>query len=606
MKYKKVIFGCIGAAAAAAVGVLSMVLYLRYGRLSPELILTSETVGTSSEIELIWEDCYSGSVRLTENGQTVAEIKLDGDKNGTLTFPAQQAGEYTAELVSSSGKLLDSDQVTVTDSLIFTEQTVTQVGDAAAIRIQTDDLGEDAWIGVYERGKTPGVDDSFLWQPVSDSIAGTSIYYPPQMRGSVNLFNRYAGKYTVYLFADEGYTVLGSWDFETQEDPDTLAMRWEPYEDVTSPGDSYGQVVLVGRPSSPDKESLWICWGSDNEPLEGYEPLFCLNAYDHYPVSGQISAHSVFPEGATQLLACADDNGKPGEVMISLSIQPELRHYETEEPLFTFAAISDTHVTGFPLGGNNWNYYKALNQIMDVEPKVSFIVNNGDITDNGSEKEYKVLNLIEGLVSDLPPVYYSIGNHDSDKNKSDFEQLRARFLEQTGTDEVYYSFEQDGCTFIVLGNEGAAGCNDPDYAYLSDTQLEWLDETLSQAEGFAFVFVHQPLFETVAATYEVSDLSDSDAVKQIVQKYPNTLVISGHTHRSISGTGELVKEGNAGYLHDGVVCAVWDGVQDTDDSQGLVLSVYDDHILIEGRSFEKDAWLPLCSWKINLDSSGNQ
>lgn len=606
MKYKKIAFGCIGAAAAAAVGVLSTVLYLRYGRLTPDLILTAETFGIGSEIELIWEDCYSGSVRLTSDGQTVAEIKLDGDKNGTVYLPAQQAGEYTVELLSSFGKLLDSDQITVTDSLIFTEQTVTQVGDATAIRIQTDDLGDDAWIGVYERGKTPGVDDSFLWQPVSDRIAGTFIYYPPQMRGSINLFNRYAGEYTTYLFADDGYTPLASWDFETQENPDTLAMRWEPYEEVSLPGDSYGQVVLVGRPSSPDKESLWICWGSNNEPLEGYEPLFCLNAYDHYPVSGQISAHSVFPEGATQLLGCADENGKPGEVMISLSIQPELRHEETEEPIFTFAAISDTHVTGFPLGEYNWNYFKALGQIMEVEPKVSFIVNNGDITDNGSEKEYQVLNMIEGLIGDLPPVYYSIGNHDSDKNKSNFEQLRARFLEQTGTDEVYYSFVEDGCTFIVLGNEGAAGSNDPDYAYLSEMQLEWLDKTLSEAEGFSFVFVHQPLFETVAATYEVSDLSDSDAVKRIVEKYPDTLVISGHTHRSISGTVALVKEGNAGYLHDGVVSAVWDGVQNTDDSQGLILSVYDDHILIKGRSFEKDGWLPLCSWKINLDSSENR
>ena len=606
MKHKKIIIWSAAAAAVAIIGAISTVLYLRYGRLTPDLIMNAETVGSSSEIELIWEDCYRGSVRLTDNGQTVAEQKLDGSKNGTVTFPSQPVGSYAVELISSFGKVLDSEQLTVTDSRIFAEQTVTQVGDATAIRILGEDLGEDAWIGIYERGKTPGVDDSFLWQPVSDSIAGTSIYYPPQMRGSINLFNRYAGQYTAYLFADEGYTILGSWDFETQEDPDTLAMRWEPNQEVSTPGDSYGQVVLVGRPSSPDKESLWICWGSDNQPLKGYEPLFCLNAYDHYPVSGQISACSVFPEGATQLLACADDDGKPGEVMISVSIQPELRHIETEEPNFSFAAISDTHVTGFLLGHNNWNYFRALNQIMDVEPAVDLIINNGDITDNGSEKEYRVLNQIEGLIRNLPPVYYSIGNHDSDKNRSDFEQLRTRFLEQTGTDEVYYSFVENGCTFIILGNEGAVGSDDPDYAYLSETQLEWLDQTLSEAEGFAFVFVHQPLFETVAATYEVSDLSASDEVKEIVSKYPNTLVISGHTHRSLSGTVALVKDGNAGYLHDGVVCAVWDGVQDTDDSQGLILSVYDDHLLIEGRSFEKDAWLPLCSWRIGLDSSAKQ
>ena len=54
MKHKKIIIWS-AAAAVAIIGAISTVLYLRYGRLTPDLIMNAETVGSSSEIELIWK-----------------------------------------------------------------------------------------------------------------------------------------------------------------------------------------------------------------------------------------------------------------------------------------------------------------------------------------------------------------------------------------------------------------------------------------------------------------------------------------------------------------------------------------------------------------------
>ncbi len=161
------------------------------------------------------------------------------------------------------------------------------------------------------------------------------------------------------------------------------------------------------------------------------------------------------------------------------------------------------------------------------------IVINGDITDNGAPGEYESLLDIEGMFPDLPAVYYTIGNHDSDKNDSDFSVLRERFLELTGTEEVYYSFEAGGSTFIMLGNEGAEG-EDPDLANLSDTQLNWLDETLAEAVETnpgrpVFIFIHQPMEGTVAATFEGSDIAQSAEWMEIIEKYPEAVVFSGHT-----------------------------------------------------------------------------
>lgn len=609
-KKGKIKVGIIAGLGLLAVVALVLAVVTYPGSSGPGFTLPAENAGIGNTAELFWQDCGGCKVTVTaEDGTVLLQQKVSG--NGNLVLPTEAEGEYQVSLYGLFGNLIQQQSYQVTDSPIYTEQDTLQLGESAAIRVETDGLAltDDAWIGIYERGKTPGQDDSFLWSLVSDGLPGEGIYYAMQMHGSTNLFLRYTGDYTAFLFLDGGYTPVASWDFSTVEEDGVLALRWDPDVHADDPGDAQGFISLLGRPDAEDGEAVYICWGKDGEPLEGYDPLFILNAYDHYPVSGQIPAHTVFPEGANQILACATGSGKPGKVVATFTIQPELRYAEeAEEPIFTFGVLSDTHVTRRLVSHNNGNYWKALHQIVTEVPSTSFFVINGDITDNGAVGEYESVLDIEGLIPSLPKVYYSIGNHDSDKNDSDFSVLRDRFLDLTGTDEVYYSFESNDSTFIILGNEGAEG-EDPDRAVLSQTQLDWLDETLSEAVTEypgrpVFVFIHQPMEETVAATYEGSDLSDSDALRSIIEKYPEAVVFSGHTHRSITGTLALLSEdGFVSYVHDGVVSAVWDGTQDTYDSQGLVVSVYEDYIRIQGRSFADDAWLPLSNWKISLDST---
>ena len=605
--------GKIGIFAVAGLGILAIVAFVFAwltfpGGSGPGFSLPAETAGVGSPAELNWQDCTGCTVSVSgSDGTVLLEQRVSG--SGTLSLPTEEAGDYAVSLYGLFGNLIQQDSYQVTENRIYTEQDTFQLGESAAVRIDTDglELTDEAWIGIYERGATPGVDDSFLWVLVSDGLPGNGIYYAMQMRGSTNLFLRYTGEYTAYLFTDGGYTPAASWDFSTIEEDGVLALRWDPDAHVDEPGDAQGFISLLGRPDAEDGEPVYICWGSDGEPLEGYDPLFILNAWDHYPVSGEIPAHTVFPEGATQVLACSAEGDKPGEVVACFTIQPELRYAEeAEEPLFTFAVLSDTHVTRRLISHNNANYWQALRQITAEAPSTELIVINGDITDNGAPGEYESLLDIEGMFPDLPAVYYTIGNHDSDKNDSDFSVLRERFLELTGTEEVYYSFEAGGSTFIMLGNEGAEG-EDPDLANLSDTQLNWLDETLAEAvetnpDRPVFIFIHQPMEGTVAATFEGSDIAQSAELMEIIEKYPEAVVFSGHTHRSMTGTLALRSEdGFVSYLHDGVVCAVWDGTQDTYDSQGLVVSVYEDYIRVQGRSFADDAWLPLCNWKIGLD-----
>lgn len=594
-------------AAAGILMILAVLLlvYERYTEKNPALIFPAHIVGEGCQAELIIQDGKGLGIRVfSEDGNEIFAEQLDVDSQ-TLCLPSDTAGEYIVQLHTRSGKVLQEDSYTVTDNLVYTEEYTCQLGASATIRVAADNLSEEAWIGIYEQGSIPGENESMLWERVTEGLPGNGIYYAMQMHGSTNLFLKYTGEYTVYLFPDSGYTPVASWDFSTCEE-NVLAVRWDPDPHCTEAGDSQGFISLLGRPESENKETVLVCWGKDNQPLEGYDPLFTLNAYAHYPVTGEIPAHSVFPEDASQILICADRNGKPGTVLASAFIQPELRYTEQQEPRFTFSVISDTHITRRLFSRNNFNFCRALSQITNVLPPVSFMINNGDITDNGSEKEYNTLGLLESFFN-LPDIYYTIGNHDSDKNASDFSILKDRFLQLTGTDQVYYSFTQDNCTFIVLGNEGTEDIGDPDFARISQQQLDWLEDTLKTAVAEnphqpVFVFVHQPLLGTVAASFESSDLLQSEEVMEIIEQYPQVVLFSGHTHRSMSGTLSLrSEEGMVTYVHDGVVCAVWDGEKDTNDSQGLFVSVYDEYLYISGRSFTNDAWIGLCNWKIALD-----
>lgn len=602
---KKATIKKIAAAGILVVLAVLLMIYERYAGRDPTLIFPAHIVGEERQAEVIVQDGKGCNIDiLSEDG---TEILTDRVTTAAQTFslPSDHAGEYIVRLCTRSGETLKEDSYTVTDNLVYSEEYTYQLGASTVLRVTAENLSEGAWIGVYERGTVPGEVESVLWERISEGLPGNGIYYAMQMHGSTNLFLKYTGEYTAYLFPDSGYTPIASWDFSTCEE-NVLAARWDPDPHCTQAGDSQGFITLLGRPESENKETVLVCWGKDNQPLDGYDPLFTLNAYAHYSVSGEIPAHSVFPEGASQILLCAEQNGKPGKVLASIFIQPELRYTEQQEPRFTFSVLSDTHVTWHLLSKNNWNYYWALSQITAVSPSINFIINNGDITDNGSAKEYKTLNRIESFL-DLPDMYYTIGNHDSDKNMSDFSALKDRFLQLTGTNEVYYSFVQDDCTFIVLGNEGTEDLGDPDLARLSQEQLDWLEETLQNAAKAnshqpIFVFVHQPLLGTVAASFEASDLLQSEQVMEIIERYPQVVLFSGHTHRSMSGTLALRSEkGMVTYVHDGVVSAVWDGEKDTRDSQGLFVSVYDDYMYISGRSFADNAWLGLCSWRIGFD-----
>ena len=96
----------------------------------------------------------------------------------------------------------------------------------------------------------------------------------------------------------------------------------------------------------------------------------------------------------------------------------------------------------------------------------------------------------------------------------------------------YYSYKMDGGVFIVLGTER----QEFERAYLSDTQLQFLDDELTKAQAEdlpAFVICHQPLKNThgLPDVWKTGDLGDqSEQVREILTSHENVIFINGHLH----------------------------------------------------------------------------
>ncbi|XRG79028.1 LamG-like jellyroll fold domain-containing protein [Rossellomorea sp. GAMAL-10_SWC] len=249
----------------------------------------------------------------------------------------------------------------------------------------------------------------------------------------------------------------------------------------------------------------------------------------------------------------------------------------TEDPIFSFMSISDTHSdTG-----------KTVKAVTDaVNNNASAIVLSGDITNVGDSGEYDAIRNAVNSVKDHPPVYYAIGNHEYDW-QSDFNVAKNRFIQKAGIPEnkVYYHREVQGYDFIFLGRDEKP----INYSYMSNEQLAWLESTLAAnavPDKPIFVFAHEPIYQTVSKSYASDNYAyasnpQEQKLKHILEKYPQVVLTTGHLHDDIKIPGNLYSE-KFSALRDGAVL----------NSQAMIFEVYKDKVHLKGRDVntKKTVW----------------
>lgn len=275
-----------------------------------------------------------------------------------------------------------------------------------------------------------------------------------------------------------------------------------------------------------------------------------------------------------------------------------------EEPNLSFNVLSDTHIRESSFSTNK--FLAALQDLHEVNPTSDALIINGDMTNRGYPEEYaKVRNLLEQSPSP-ENVYFALGNHEF-HNEEGIEINKERFKQFVNEDEVYYEKRLKGYSFIFLGSEswGPVGTPTKDAAVLSEKQLKWLKKTLqtrSKDDKPIFVYLHQPLPDTFG---EGPMLIQHKELEEILSKYPQVVLFSGHTHQDMKKPqlnmtekkGFSVVNTASTYYTTNWPDSNWD------ESQGLFVEVYDKKVEIKGRDFNRKQWIPEAHYTIDFSSA---
>lgn len=219
---------------------------------------------------------------------------------------------------------------------------------------------------------------------------------------------------------------------------------------------------------------------------------------------------------------------------------------DESEALAKFVVVSDTHLsfTYTPYIDRIQNMFE---DIAEFCPDNDAIIVNGDITNTGALDEYeKFAELAAASGFSYPDDFVLvIGNHDqydSTEGAQAVSNLTDQFKEQAGiADQIhpYYERTINGVHLIMMGPDRY-----PDSGWdkfgISSEEVDWLDELVNadlQNEQLSFVFMHEPLYQTVRNTepgdwgheWSLTD-EDNDYLHDCIRKHPNVIFFTGHTH----------------------------------------------------------------------------
>ncbi|WP_028549712.1 metallophosphoesterase family protein [Paenibacillus sp. UNC451MF] len=298
------------------------------------------------------------------------------------------------------------------------------------------------------------------------------------------------------------------------------------------------------------------------------------------------------------------------------TIVEEVKPVVSAEPLLSFFVLSDLHVSIYD-SNTPRKLRNALYQIQYFSYPVDGLLLGGDLTDYGTEPEYKSLESILHSYK-LPQLYANMGNHDyyniwidrkgafntatMPNGKTDA-QSRERFQKMFWYTKPYNDFDIKGYHFILMSQESYLQ-EMPEVgegAWYSDAQMEWLEAKLKETKDGKpiFILIHQPL-PAIGQDGGSHRLIRANKFRELLKPYPNVFVISGHTHQDFdNGSNHYTKETFHWFVNASV--GLTRHPQPLTKSQGMYVQVYEDRVVVRGWEFANSTWIPEADWTIPLD-----
>ncbi|OCT16731.1 phosphohydrolase [Paenibacillus pectinilyticus] len=292
-------------------------------------------------------------------------------------------------------------------------------------------------------------------------------------------------------------------------------------------------------------------------------------------------------------------------------------------PLMSFFILSDLHVTS----GDPQTIKKlrqALDDVTHFDGPVDAIMLTGDLTDTGTERDYKELRSILSSYK-LPPVHANMGNHDyytiwiNKANAWDQDAVpngkndalsRDQFKHFMSYNTIYNDFTTNGHSILLLSQEAYVQ-EKPEVgegAWYSDEQMAWFKERTSllyKPGRPLFVMTHQPLppIGTDGATHQ---LIRAIQFRETLKSYKNVFVFCGHRHQDFqNGTPHYVQE-TFHFFHNSSVGRTLNRAYQQDaknKAQGIYVQVFADKVVVRGREFSNRTFIEEANWSIPLEKA---
>ena len=317
-----------------------------------------------------------------------------------------------------------------------------------------------------------------------------------------------------------------------------------------------------------------------------------------------VTAGERYPQAAIDEMKAACESAKEAMRQPDANIDAIFEELNAKYEIFaegtpakmTFHLMSDSHITS-ATGDKADRFVKALKDMKAIGMDNSAFLIAGDLTEYGLDGEMaSFYSLFDANIPvDSDKAMIALGNHDMRGNsgweddpqdinhhypviEASYKKHNAKYMPE-GCDTMYYDQWINGYHFLVLNSE-----NSPkDVAYLSDAQLAWLEEEIAENSDPSkpvFVLVHQALDDTHRGAMTYGGFGKQDkAVKAILEKYPQTVFISGHIHNKF-GTVEVM-DSPYGTLID---TPVFNG-----QGYGYEVYVYDTELYLRARNFADGA-----------------
>lgn len=277
----------------------------------------------------------------------------------------------------------------------------------------------------------------------------------------------------------------------------------------------------------------------------------------------------------------------------------------------TVAVWADPQVSNYMLKRIPY-FDAACEDIANSAGNIDAVLVAGDIAENGLKCEYQyIYEKLNATKTDN--FLIAEGNHDvrlkfyknTVKNFTGFvNSLNKSVNSQLEISSLSYRYDINGYTFIILGTDKT----EFEESYFSDSQLDRLDKTLNETASSGkpvFVVCHQPLKlthglpDTWNSPFDFAGSvgEQSDALAEIMNRYPNVIFVTGHLH---TGIGEYTYE-KIGNIHSVNLPSLTINNKDgdcNDNGIGFMAEVYDDCVLFRAKNFAQGKYLP--EYDINI------